>query len=146
MTTIPYRRSHVTTQACGLLIAYALTPPSTSSALLNNRGGLGLRRLQWTAFDFNQASMRTALRLGFKEEGILRNWYETPSDPTKGKRNNGRVDVKRGEEWEMEPAVDEGGQRRTRGYSEDSWMGSITSKDWDEGVEERLKKEMAREK
>lgn len=127
-------------------MAYALTPPFTSSPLLNNQGGLGLRRLQWTAYDYNEASLRTAARLGFKEEGVLRNWYEKPSDPTKGKRDNGRVDVQRGREWEMEPVVDEGGQRTTRGFSADSWMGSITSKDWDEGVEVRLTKEMAREK
>lgn len=146
MTTVAFRRTHVTTHAAGLLMAYALAPPSASSPLLSGEGGLGLRRIQWTAFAWNGPSIRCALRLGFTAEGILRNWYETPSTPAKGKRDERLVDVGRGSEWAMEPAYDEGGERTARGFAEDSWMGSVTSADWDDGVAGALQAQMAREK
>lgn len=147
MTTVAYRRTHVTTQAAGLLMAYALTPPGKTSTLLGgSEGGLGLRRIQWTAFPFNEPSIKCALRLGFSAEGVLRNWYECPADVAKGKGDEGNVDLARGREWPMEPCYDEGGERTERGYAQDSWMGSVTARDWDEGVEDRLAAQMNREK
>ena len=59
------------THACGLLLNYALTPPSTSPS---EPSGLGLRRTQWFANALNAPSRRAAERLGFKFEGILR-WH-----------------------------------------------------------------------
>ncbi|KIW03415.1 uncharacterized protein PV09_05190 [Verruconis gallopava] len=59
-----FQRTHVTTNAAGLLLMYALDPPS--------QGGLGLRRVEWQAHTENAASRRAALRLGFELEGILR--------------------------------------------------------------------------
>jgi RimJ/RimL family protein N-acetyltransferase len=146
MTTLAYRRTHVTTHAAGLLIAYALTPPSVKSTLLAGEGGLGLRRIQWTAYPYNEASIRCALRLGFSAEGVLRNAYEKPSDPRKGKHDEGNADLERGRELPMEPCYDEGGDRTERGYAQDCWLASITCRDWDEGVEDRLAAQMSRDK
>lgn len=148
MTTLAYRRTHVTTHAAGLLIAYALTPPGVTSKLLGggSQGGLGLRRIQWTAYPYNQPSIKCALRLGFTEEGVLRNGYEKPADPTKGKHDEGNADLTRGREWSMEPCYDEGGDRTERGFAQDCWLASITCRDWDEGVEGRLTEQMNRTK
>ncbi|KAH7886583.1 acyl-CoA N-acyltransferase [Phlebopus sp. FC_14] len=61
-----FQRTHVTTNASGLLLQYALNSPS---ALVP---GLGLRRAQWQANEANSASINLAERMGFRREGILR--------------------------------------------------------------------------
>ncbi|KAI6030232.1 acyl-CoA N-acyltransferase [Pisolithus marmoratus] len=60
----PFQRTHVTTNAVGLLMEYALNPPSLS--------GLGLRRVQWQANELNYRSVQAAERMGFKREGTFR--------------------------------------------------------------------------
>lgn len=60
----PYQRTHVATNAIGLLLIYTLDPPST--------GGLGLRRVEWQCHAENDASRGAALRMGFEFEGIAR--------------------------------------------------------------------------
>jgi RimJ/RimL family protein N-acetyltransferase len=65
MLTFPaFQRTHVTTNAIGLLLMWTLDPPSA--------GGLGLRRVEWKTHADNTASRRTALRMGFEFEGIAR--------------------------------------------------------------------------
>ncbi|KAJ6107299.1 acyl-CoA N-acyltransferase [Penicillium sp. IBT 18751x] len=59
-----FQRTHVTSNAIGLVLQYTLDPPSA--------GGLGLRRVEWRCHAENQASRKTALRMGFEFEGILR--------------------------------------------------------------------------
>ncbi|RDB21746.1 hypothetical protein Hypma_010904 [Hypsizygus marmoreus] len=61
-----FQRTHVTSNAIGLLLHYALDLPS--------EGGLGLRRVSWQVSPLNGASIRAAERMGFKKEGILR-WH-----------------------------------------------------------------------
>jgi len=62
--TIPkFQRTHVTTNATGLLLQYCLDPPPN---------GLGLRRVQWQANSQNERSIHAATRLGFNFEGIIR--------------------------------------------------------------------------
>ena len=77
-----FQRTHVTTNAIGLLLQYTLDPPSA--------GGLGLRRVQWKCHAENAASRRVALRMGFEFEGIAR-WHRTfaigNSAEALGKRN-----------------------------------------------------------
>ncbi|KAH7925793.1 acyl-CoA N-acyltransferase [Leucogyrophana mollusca] len=75
----PFQRTHVTTNAVGLLMLYALDLPS--------QGGLGLRRLQWQANVLNTKSVRTAERMGFKREGTLR--WERVLPGGRGKMHNG---------------------------------------------------------
>lgn len=59
-----FQRTHVATNAIGLLLLYTLDPPSA--------GGLGLRRVEWQCHTGNTASRRAALRMGFEFEGIAR--------------------------------------------------------------------------
>ena len=82
ITLPPFQRTHVASNAVGLLLQYALEPPSN--------GGLGLRRVQWQANSLNVASLRTAEKMGFKMEGILR-WDRIFHDgKARGKTGNGR--------------------------------------------------------
>jgi len=60
----PFQRTHVTSNAVGLMMHYALDLP--------DRGGLGLRRVFWQANALNTASRRLAERMGFRFEVILR--------------------------------------------------------------------------
>ncbi|KAI6127238.1 acyl-CoA N-acyltransferase [Pisolithus sp. B1] len=78
----PFQRTHVTTNAVGLLMQYALNQPSHVHA-----PGLGLRRVQWQANALNLKSIRVAERMGFKREGTLRWDRALPAD--KGKVGNG---------------------------------------------------------
>lgn len=61
-----FQRTHIATNAIGLLMQYCLDPPSA--------GGLGLRRVEWKCHSENVASRKTALRMGFEFEGIAR-WH-----------------------------------------------------------------------
>ncbi|KAF8547055.1 hypothetical protein OG21DRAFT_1517655, partial [Imleria badia] len=62
----PFQRTHVTTNAVGLLLHYALDLPTASLP------GLGLRRVQWQTSEQNGVSIRVAERMGFKREALLR--------------------------------------------------------------------------
>lgn len=67
-----FQRTHVASNAIGLALLWALDPPS--------KGGLGLRRVEWSCHSENTASMKTAQRMGFTLEGILR-WHQAvPED------------------------------------------------------------------
>jgi len=59
-----FQRTHVATNAIGLMLQWTLDPPSA--------GGLGLRRVQWRTHADNAASRRAALRIGFEFEGVAR--------------------------------------------------------------------------
>ncbi|KAF5340098.1 hypothetical protein D9758_013161 [Tetrapyrgos nigripes] len=59
-----FQRTHVASNAVGLLLHYALDLPE--------EGGLGLRRVQWRAMESNAGSIRLARRFGFQMEGVTR--------------------------------------------------------------------------
>nr|GAT60756.1 predicted protein [Mycena chlorophos] len=59
-----FQQTFVTSNAIGILLRYCLNLPK--------HGGLGFRRVQWTANQDNVASIRTAEKMGLKLEGILR--------------------------------------------------------------------------
>jgi RimJ/RimL family protein N-acetyltransferase len=61
-----FQRTHVATNAIGLMLMWTLDPPSSE--------GLGLRRVEWRTHAENMASKNVALRMGFELEGILR-WH-----------------------------------------------------------------------
>ena len=61
-----FQRTHVASNAIGLLLRYALDPVG--------KGGLGLRRAQWECASENGPSMRVAEKMGFVKEGLLR-WH-----------------------------------------------------------------------
>jgi len=59
-----FQRTHVSSNAVGLLLLWTLDPPSA--------GGLGLRRVAWKTHAQNAASCLLASRMGFEFEGIAR--------------------------------------------------------------------------
>jgi len=59
-----FQRTFVTSNAVAILLRYCLNLPA--------HGGLGFRRVQWTAHPDNIASIKTAERMGLKREGVLR--------------------------------------------------------------------------
>ncbi|EGN91639.1 hypothetical protein SERLA73DRAFT_192189 [Serpula lacrymans var. lacrymans S7.3] len=63
-----FQRTHVATHAVGTLLRYALETPTN--------GGMGMRRVAWTAHPDNVSSHKAATRMGFKVEGQLR-WFMT---------------------------------------------------------------------
>ena len=84
----PFQRTHVTTNAVGLLLRYALDLPTASPP------GLGLRRVQWQTSERNDPSIRAAQRMGFRKESLLRWDRVFPGD--QGKVGNGE-DIREGD-------------------------------------------------
>ncbi|CAL5872406.1 uncharacterized protein PFLUO_LOCUS6670 [Penicillium psychrofluorescens] len=78
----PYQRSHVATNALGLLLNYALNEP--------DQGGLGLRRVHWMASAANTASARLAERMGFERVGFTPWQMRFVKGKEKGKIGNGK--------------------------------------------------------
>ena len=62
----PFQRSHVASNAVGILLRYCLDLPRAG------RPALGLRRVEWCAHVKNEASVRLAERIGFRCEGLTR--------------------------------------------------------------------------
>ncbi|KIJ66374.1 hypothetical protein HYDPIDRAFT_174488 [Hydnomerulius pinastri MD-312] len=116
-----FQRTHVTTNACGLLLQYALDLPSSPG------GGLGLRRVQWQACDKNIASVRAAENLGFKFESMLKWDRVMPGDRT-------GLDELKLREGDPRP----GTKRR------DTAMLAVCWDDWEEGVREKVLRRMDR--
>lgn len=59
-----FQRTHVTTNAIGLMLEWSLDVPS--------KGGVGMRRVQWETNITNVASRRVAERMGFQFEMVQR--------------------------------------------------------------------------
>ncbi|KAJ6494822.1 acyl-CoA N-acyltransferase [Mycena vitilis] len=59
-----FQRTFVNSNAVGILMRYCLDLPKD--------GGLGFRRVQWTANPVNTASIKAAERMGMKLEGTMR--------------------------------------------------------------------------
>eukprot|EP01055_Gregarina_sp_Pseudo9_P002141 Gregarina_sp_Pseudo_9__2140@NODE_2495_length_979_cov_148_284043_g2296_i0_p1_GENE_NODE_2495_length_979_cov_148_284043_g2296_i0NODE_2495_length_979_cov_148_284043_g2296_i0_p1_ORF_typecomplete_len266_score54_69Acetyltransf_3/PF13302_7/2_1e13Acetyltransf_10/PF13673_7/0_15_NODE_2495_length_979_cov_148_284043_g2296_i090887 len=95
ITLPPFQRTHVTTNAVGLLMHYALdlplpeghTGPAYDGAV-PLIGGNGLRRCQWQADATNESSKNAALRVGMTFEGVLR-WVRIV--PTADRGHNQKV-------------------------------------------------------
>ena len=121
IVTFPaFQRTHVTSNAVGLLMHYALDPPSA--------GGLGLRRVFWQANALNDKSVRAAQRMGFQWEGILRWDRVLPL----GKEKAGN---KKGERSE---------DPRPGHVGRDTAMLSLCWDDWEGGSRQRVDDVMAR--
>ena len=87
ITLPPFQRTHVTSNAVGLMMQYALDPVE--------KGGLGLRRLQWQANSINAASRHVAEKMGFQFEGIMR-WERVFRDAVKNVKASNGKDVPKG--------------------------------------------------
>ncbi|OBZ73103.1 hypothetical protein A0H81_06744 [Grifola frondosa] len=92
-----FQRTHVATNAVGLLLRYTLQLPHASPP------GLGFRRVQWAAHPANAASIGLAKRMGLKEEGVIRWMWVLPNSPEKEGNDvregdafsGGRADIRR---------------------------------------------------
>lgn len=110
-----FQRTHVTTNATGLLLAYSFDPV--------DQGGLGLRRVQWQANVENLPSVACAKRLGFQFEGIQR-WQRVLPPQKKG-------------------LVPESMERKDgRGPGRHEAVLAICWDDWEGGVREKIQKSM----
>jgi RimJ/RimL family protein N-acetyltransferase len=116
-----FQRTHVATNAVGLMMQYALSSPA--------EGGLGLRRVQWRAHSLNAGSIKVAERMGFAKEGITR-WDVLFS--------KGRLNGKVGNGKPLPPGSD----------PDDLWRDSITLShcwdDWASGGREKVEAAMNR--
>ncbi|KAK0674666.1 acyl-CoA N-acyltransferase [Cercophora samala] len=109
-----YQRTYVTTNAVGLMLRYALDSPE--------QGGIGLRRVQWKTSSANAASARTAERLGFRHEGVLR-WHMI------FKGGDGKHKVGNGKALPRDsPAGDYGRDTVILGLCWDDWEGGAREK------------------
>ncbi|OIW25532.1 acyl-CoA N-acyltransferase [Coniochaeta ligniaria NRRL 30616] len=118
-----YHRTHVTTNAVGLMLQCALSDPAD--------GGMGLRRVQWTASSMNQASIRVAERMGFRREGVLRWHYVFRGGLQAGKVGTGRV-------------LPQGSPEDDLGR--DTVVLGLCWDDWQNGAKEVVQKAMSRTK
>ncbi|KZV75335.1 acyl-CoA N-acyltransferase [Peniophora sp. CONT] len=113
------QRTYVTLNAVGLLLRYCLEVPS--------KGGLGLRRVQWSSHPANVRSVQVAVRMGFKREGMLR-W--TLALPDEKKVGNGR-------------ALREGDPRSSRPRRDTEVLG-FCFEEWEAGGHELVQARMER--
>lgn len=81
-TLPPYQRTHVTSNAVGLMLQYALDPPSD--------GGLGLIRVQWRLDSRHEGSARVAERMGLRYEGTEMWFRLIKGGVARGKVGNGK--------------------------------------------------------
>ncbi|KAJ8589693.1 acetyltransferase [Rhizopogon salebrosus TDB-379] len=119
----PFQRTHVTSNAVGLLLEYALELPS--------QGGLGLRRVQWLCSSMNASSIRAAERMGFKKEGVMKWHCVYHRGKEMGKVHNGR---------EFPPRDGHGEQD----YARDTVVLSHCWDDWEQGWRENIQAVMDR--
>ncbi|KXN83249.1 hypothetical protein AN958_01654 [Leucoagaricus sp. SymC.cos] len=117
----PFQRTHVTSNAVGLMMQYTLNLP--------DRGGLGLRRVFWQANELNEPSRRLADRMGFSFEGILR--WDRILPPRKKQYGNG-----------VEPR--EGDPRGRDFVGRHTVILSHCWDDWEEGGREKVEAIMVR--
>jgi RimJ/RimL family protein N-acetyltransferase len=101
-----YQRTHINTHAMSLILTFLFDE-------------LHLLRVQYEAVTWNEASQKSAIRLGFRPEGVLRN--QLGIVPTSKRR--------------------EGEKNR---ISQDSWVSSMTDYEWEERGRERLRLMMER--
>ncbi|KAF8074496.1 acyl-CoA N-acyltransferase [Lyophyllum atratum] len=115
-----FQRTHVTSNAIGLLLHYALDLPS--------EGGLGLRRVVWKASPLNAPSLKAAERMGFSKEGVLRWHWVLPE----GKETGGNGRERRA------------GDPRRDAQGRDSVVLSLCWDDWESSGRARVDAAMAR--
>lgn len=78
----PYQRTHVARNAVGLVLHLALESPE--------RGGMGLRRVDWRASTSNLASSKLAEKMGFERVGVVPWHIRFVKGKLRGKIGNGK--------------------------------------------------------
>lgn len=120
----PFQRTHVTTNAMGLLMQYALNLPDDPSG----KPGLGFRRLVWQASTGNHRSIATAERMGFQREGVLR--WRRVLDDVNARAWNGKMVRK--------------GDVQSSCLGRDTVLLSVCWDDWESGVQQKVDESMKR--
>ncbi|THU87746.1 acyl-CoA N-acyltransferase [Dendrothele bispora CBS 962.96] len=115
-----FQRTHVASNAVGLLMHHAFNLPE--------KGGWGLRRVQWQANMINTNSVRLAERMGFQREATLR-WARV-LPPEKAIGSNGRPERR--------------GDPRPGCPGRDSALLAVYWDDWENGLQEKVDQVMAR--
>ncbi|KAJ7756423.1 acyl-CoA N-acyltransferase [Mycena maculata] len=105
-----FQRTFVSSNAVGILMKYCLDLPKD--------GGLGFRRVQWTANPLNAASIKIAERMGMKMEGTMR-WTWILPEGIEGK---------------------EAGEGRGEGLGRDSVLLAAYWDEWESGGREHVAK------
>ena len=119
-----FQRTHVTTNAVGLLLHYCLELPSNANGKYGP--GLGLRRVQWQTHGDNMASLRAAERIGFRREGLIR-WQRILQEGKEG------------------PSVPSERAALCGNPGRHSWMLAVCWDDWElEGTREFVQERMER--
>lgn len=117
-----FQRTHVATNAVGLLLGHAFAAADESGG---GGGGLDMVRVAWTCSTANGASARVAERMGFEEVGVVPYHYRFARGRKMGKVGNGRA---------LPPGSD----------PEDLWRDSILySMSWERWAEVRERVEVA---
>ncbi|TFK28124.1 acyl-CoA N-acyltransferase [Coprinopsis marcescibilis] len=111
-----WQRTFLSSHAIGLMLKHALNLPS--------QGGLGFRRVAWTANPNNKGSIRAAERMGLSVEGTLRWTWVLPAGRDGGK-----------------PPVD---GKRGSGEGRDSTLLSVCWDDWENGVRDLVEQQINR--
>ena len=114
-----YQRTHVASNAVGVLLKYCLESEHASPP------GLGLRRVQWVCHWRNVPSATIAERMGFKREALLR--WDRVLPP--GKEGNG--------------IALRDGDRRPECAGRDTVVLGACWDDWEGGVDEKVKAVLA---
>ncbi|KAJ7475846.1 acyl-CoA N-acyltransferase [Mycena latifolia] len=109
-----FQRTFVSSNAIGILMRYCLDLPKD--------GGLGFRRVQWTANPVNAASVRAAERMGMKREGTSR-WTWVLPEGKEGKK---------------------AGEGRGEGAGRDTVLLAICWDDWENGGREHVEQVIER--
>lgn len=115
-----FQRTHVASNAVGILMRYCLELPTASPP------GLGLRRVQWCAHTKNLPSAKLAERMGFKREAWIR-WLSVLP-----------------EELALDGEKPREGDRWPERYGRHTLMLSTCWDDWEDGVKEVVWKQMER--
>lgn len=116
-----YQRSHVTTNAVGLLLQYAFSSPA--------EGGIGLRRMHWNCSTANAASAKVAERVGYEKVGVIPYHVRFPLGMRHGKQGNGKS---------LPPGGDPDDVWR------DTLVYSMSWDVWEGGAREKVEKAMSR--
>ncbi|THU89455.1 acyl-CoA N-acyltransferase [Dendrothele bispora CBS 962.96] len=117
-----FQRTHVASNAVGLLMHHALNLPE--------KGGWGLRRVQWQANTMNVNSIKLAERMGFQREATLRWAKVLPTEKAIG--SNGHPERR--------------GDPRPGCPGRDSALLAVYWDDWENGLQEKVDQVMARTK
>ena len=116
-----FQRTHVASNAVGLMIQHAFRPEA--------EGGLGLARVVWQASAANKGSARVAERMGFQVEGTLRYHRRFRLGKLKGKVSNG-------------------GPLPPGSLEDDVWRDTLTFglcwDDWEDGARDKVQAAMDR--